>query len=93
MQELYLNYNSIGPDGAKELAAYLAVTASLTVDYLRPTPLGGELEIRARATEVGARKVVVESELLAEGQPCARGRALAVKMPDAMIEELRRRRG
>lgn len=53
------------------------VTASLKVDYLRPTPHGTELELRARATDIGPRKVVVEVELNAAGETTARGTAVA----------------
>jgi acyl-coenzyme A thioesterase PaaI-like protein len=60
------------------------VTASLQVDYLRPTPLGPELEIRGRAKEIGERKVVVEARVLANGQVTARGVVVAVRMPEGM---------
>ncbi len=60
------------------------VTASLHVDYLRPTPLGPELVLRGRPIEVGARKVVVEVSLTADGTECARGRVVAVRMPARM---------
>jgi acyl-coenzyme A thioesterase PaaI-like protein len=58
------------------------VTASLHVDYVRPTPLGVSLEIRARVTELKGRKVVMEATLSAEGQVCARGEVVAVQMPE-----------
>jgi len=61
------------------------VTASLQVDYLRPTPLGPELVLRGRATEVGDRKVVVEVVLSAGEADCARGRVVAVRMPASMV--------
>jgi acyl-coenzyme A thioesterase PaaI-like protein len=60
------------------------VTAALHVDYLEPTPLGGELELRARVRERGARKVVVEVTLSADGVVTARGEVVAVAMPDTM---------
>jgi acyl-coenzyme A thioesterase PaaI-like protein len=60
------------------------VTASLQVDYLRPTPLGPELLLRARATETGTRKVVIEARLFAGDVECARGRVVAVPMPATM---------
>jgi acyl-coenzyme A thioesterase PaaI-like protein len=60
------------------------VTASLQVDYLRPTPLGPELVLRGRATEIGERKVVVEVALSAGESECARGRVVAVRMPASM---------
>jgi acyl-coenzyme A thioesterase PaaI-like protein len=58
------------------------VTASLQVDYLRPTPLGVPLEIRARVTELKGRKVVMQATLSAEGQICAQGEVVAVQMPE-----------
>ncbi len=57
------------------------VTASLHVDYLRPTPIGVPLEIRGRIKEVKGRKVVVSEELSAEGKVCVRGEVVAVQMP------------
>lgn len=58
------------------------VTASLHVDYLRPTPMGVTLEVRGRVKEVKGRKVVVTAEVSAEGQVCARGEVIAVQMPE-----------
>ena len=55
------------------------VTASLKVEYLRPTPVGVELEIRGRLESVVGRKVQVSLSLLAGGKPCARGEMLAVQ--------------
>ncbi len=83
--------------GSAALAAYRAagrapgsppplrfVTASLKVDYLRPTPLGVRLEARGRIVEVKPRKVVVDIRVEAAGQTCARGQVVAVLMPDNM---------
>jgi acyl-coenzyme A thioesterase PaaI-like protein len=61
------------------------VTASLKVDYLRPTPIGVPLEARGRIVEVKPRKVVVDVTVAAGGEPCARGQVIAVLMPDSMI--------
>ncbi|MBL0144202.1 MAG: PaaI family thioesterase [Betaproteobacteria bacterium] len=55
------------------------VTASLKVDYLRPTPIGVELEIRGRLLGIEGRKVQVSLSLGAEGQACARAEMLAVQ--------------
>jgi acyl-coenzyme A thioesterase PaaI-like protein len=57
------------------------VTASLKVDYLKPTPLGVPLEVRARVKEVKGRKVVMEASLSAQGEVCARGEVVAVQAP------------
>ena len=55
------------------------VTASLKVDYLRPTPIGVELEVRGRLLGIDGRKVQVALSLNAAGQACARGEMLAVQ--------------
>jgi acyl-coenzyme A thioesterase PaaI-like protein len=60
------------------------VTASLKVDYHRPTPLGPVLELRGRAREVRGRKVWLDIELGAEGQVCARGEVLCVRITEDM---------
>ena len=59
------------------------VTASLHVDYLKPTPLGPVLEIRGRIKEIKGRKVIVEAEVSAAGVVTARGEIVAVQMPDS----------
>jgi acyl-coenzyme A thioesterase PaaI-like protein len=66
------------------------LTASLHVDYLKPTPLGVPLEVRGQVKEVKGRKVVVSATLSARGELCARGEVIAVQVPDQMIEELTR---
>jgi acyl-coenzyme A thioesterase PaaI-like protein len=73
-------------DSVPPMHAPRYVTASLKVDYLRPTPLGPELEVRGSVKEASERKVVVEATLSAEGVVTARGTVVAVRMPDAMIE-------
>ncbi len=60
------------------------VTAALTLDFLKPTPLGPELEIRARAVELGERKVKVEGTVAAGGVVTVRSEVVAVRMPDTM---------
>jgi acyl-coenzyme A thioesterase PaaI-like protein len=61
------------------------VTASLKVDYLRPTPMGVVLEIRGRAKEVKGRKVVVEATLYANGVATVKGEIIAVQLPETFL--------
>jgi acyl-coenzyme A thioesterase PaaI-like protein len=61
------------------------VTASLHVDYVRPTPLEVPLEVRASVKELTGRKVVMVATLSADGEVCARGEVVAVRMPDHLI--------
>jgi acyl-coenzyme A thioesterase PaaI-like protein len=65
--------------------AFRFVTASLHVDYLRPTPLAGELEVRGRVREIRGRKVTVEASVLAAGVETARGVVVAVQMPESFL--------
>jgi acyl-coenzyme A thioesterase PaaI-like protein len=62
------------------------VTASLHVDYVRPTPMEVSLELRGKVKEVRGRKVVVKTEVRAEGEVCARGEVVAVQMPDDWLD-------
>ena len=61
------------------------VTASLHVDYLRPTPIEGALELRSQVKEIKGRKVVVQTVLSAGGEICARGEVVAVQIPENMV--------
>jgi acyl-coenzyme A thioesterase PaaI-like protein len=61
------------------------VTASLNVDFRRPTPLGPELLLRARPVETSERKVVVTVSVLADDAECATCRVVAVRAPRTMV--------
>jgi len=58
------------------------VTGSLQVNYLKPTPLGVELELRGTIKEIRGRKVIVETTVRANGVATATGTVVAVQMPD-----------
>lgn len=57
------------------------VTASLHVDYLKPTPLGVSLEARGRIKEMKGRKVIIDARVIAGGEVTVRGEVVAVLMP------------
>jgi len=63
------------------LPPFRFVTGSLKVDFLKPTPLAGPLEIRGRVKEIKGRKVIVETTVLVAGIATARGEVVAVQMP------------
>lgn len=60
------------------------VTASLQVDYLRPTPIDAPMELRGTVKEIKGRKVVIQIDLTSKGQVCARGRVVAVQIPEKL---------
>jgi acyl-coenzyme A thioesterase PaaI-like protein len=58
------------------------VSASLKVDYLKPTPMGPVLEVRGRVKEIKGRKVTVSVTLSAEGEIRAKGEVVMVQLPE-----------
>ena len=58
------------------------VTASIKVDFLKPTPQGVELEIRGKVVEIKGRKVIVDLRLLANQIQCATGTVVMVQIPE-----------
>jgi acyl-CoA thioesterase FadM len=61
------------------------LTASLKVDYLKPTPLGVDLVLHASVAEIKGRKVIVHTTLSANGEVCAKGEVVAVMIPENLI--------
>ncbi len=57
------------------------VTASLHVDFIKPTPEGVPLNAIGTLTEIHPKKWKVETEVYAEDMLCARGVVEAVVMP------------
>jgi len=58
------------------------VTASLKVDYLKPTPIDCELELRGKIKEIKGRKVIIETNLFAKDEICAKGEVIVIQVPD-----------
>ena len=56
------------------------VTASLTVDFAKPTPLGVELELRGKVADIQGRKVYVDLEMYAGETRTATGRVLMIEL-------------
>ena len=68
--------------------AFRYLTASLHVDYLKPTPLGPVLEVRAKVKEIKGRKAIIEEWITAEGIITVRGEVVAVQVPEEMLRGL-----
>ncbi|MDO9510366.1 MAG: PaaI family thioesterase [Bacteroidales bacterium] len=68
-----------------ELTEYNAprcVTASLKVDYLKPTPINSELRIVGKIKELKGRKVIIEASLFSGETECVKGEIIAIQVPD-----------
>lgn len=63
------------------------VTAALHVNYLRPTPMGVELELHGHVKDASERKTIVEVTVTAAGVVTARGEVVAVPMPTTMMTD------
>ena len=60
------------------------VTASLHVDYIKPTPIDCPLEIKTHVKEITVRRIIISAELSAGGILCARGEVAAARIPSGM---------
>jgi len=58
------------------------VTASLHVDYLKPTPHNTELKAVGTIEEIHPKKWKIYTEVFAGGINCAKGEIVAAVMPD-----------
>ncbi len=67
---------TMGDDGPK----IHCVTASLTVNFLKPTPMGVELVMRGKLRRLEGRKVWLDLFLSANDQVCASGEILAIAL-------------
>jgi acyl-coenzyme A thioesterase PaaI-like protein len=56
------------------------VTASLKVDYHSPTPVGKEVELRAKVVDIKGRKVSVSVTLATDGTVHAQGELLMIQL-------------
>ena len=65
----------------RETPQYWFATASLRIDFLRPTPVDKPVQLRARIQEMKQKKVLIICSLFSVGEECARGEVLAVRVP------------
>jgi uncharacterized protein (TIGR00369 family) len=65
---------------AEEQHDSMHVTASIKVNYLRPTPLDTPLTLRARVIETDGRKTTVTCSLFSGDVECANGTVKTVKV-------------
>ncbi len=64
----------------------LCVTGNLNVTYLKPTPLGHELILRANVQELKAKKAIVHCTLTVMGETCAKGEVVAIRVPPERLK-------
>lgn len=72
-------YRQQGREMGDGLPVIRFVTASLKIDYKRPTPQGVELVIRGKLVALDGRKATIALSLAAEDEVCAVGEMIAVE--------------
>jgi acyl-coenzyme A thioesterase PaaI-like protein len=63
------------------------VTASLNVNFSKPTPHGVPLKAIGTVTEIHPKKFKIETEVFANDTLCARGEVVAVVMPSTFLSK------
>ena len=56
------------------------VTSSLTIKFLKPTPLDKPVTLRARVRETDGRKTIVDCDLYSGGEKCVLGEIVTVRV-------------
>ena len=57
------------------------VTGSLSVRYQRPAAIAVPLELRAQLVEVGQKKARLTCSVRSQGEECAQGEVVAIRVP------------
>ena len=65
----------------KETPKYWFATASMKIDFLKPASVNKPIQLRATIKEMHAKKAVVSCSLYSDGEECARGEVLGVRVP------------
>ena len=67
------------------------VTGNLSVSYMKPTPIDAEITLRAQIKELTEKKAIITCSVNANGEECARGDVIAVRVPERRGVQLGRR--
>lgn len=76
-------HRKLGHEPGDGVEAPRFVTASLHVDFMKPTPEGIELRAIGEVEEIHPKKWKVTTEVFAGNLCCAKGEVVAVVMPDS----------
>ena len=81
MCTIVVDYYSNKSTAEKESPKHFFATASIKVDFLRPTPVDKPIQLRATIKERHEKKAVVSCSLFSGGVECARGEVIGVRVP------------
>lgn len=80
------NYYKLAGREVGEVPEIWCVTGRLTVNYLAPTPIDKEIELRSTIVECGKKKTIVKCRVFSNGKQTAEGDVIAVRVPDSWKE-------
>ena len=66
---------------------YRYATASIKVDYLKPTPNDRPITLRAQVVEISGRKTRLTCQVYADGEVTARAEVIAVRVFEGVEEQ------
>lgn len=64
------------------------LTGTLTIKYLKPTPINCTLQLRGRILEMDGKKVKVEVNVIAQDSITVKGEVIAIQVPESYINEI-----
>ena len=68
--------------------AFRFLTGTLTVKYLKPTPIDCTLQIRGRISSIEGKKVTVKVDVIANGVITVQGEVIAIQVPARYIDDI-----
>ena len=80
----YFKHRDKGLALTKDTVIGRFITAHLSIDFKKPVPMNSPVTIRAKAEEIGERKVIVVMEMEAAGEVRAKAKMVAVAVKDNM---------
>lgn len=80
----YFKHRDKGLELTQDTVIGRFITSHLEIDFKKPVPMESPVTIRAKAEEIGERKVVVAMEMEAAGELRAKAKMVAVAVKDNM---------
>ena len=77
------NYYKLEGRNVGEPPEIWCVTGKLTVNYIAPTPIDKEIELRSTIDECGERKTLVRTRVYSDGIETANGEVIAIRVPES----------
>ena len=72
-------YHSLG-ESYDAKPGHRFVTGTLSVRFIKPTPLGPPIELRGEIKEIKGRKVTVAIDVVVSGELCVQGEVIAIEI-------------